>query len=137
MLTWLVNWKGHHFGGRAKMNSDLFSPDMRLPEELSYKSAANRLYKLGLTLRHGYKWRRSLLHKPIVITIVLSLYIIKTFVNLLSDNRQVFMYLGKFSHFMGLAYHFDCVTIIFFSNVIISQIVYLVNYHRGKLLYFN
>ena len=111
---------------------DIFSPHLPLPKELAFGPAAYKLHKIGLTLLTDYQCPRSLLEKPFVIPFVLILYITKTLYNFHSNETKDYIHFGKFSHFMGLSFHFDGVTLIFFSMIIISQILYANNYLLGE-----
>ena len=109
---------------------DSFDANKTLPQSIALKSAENHLFRIGLSFESRNDEIRGFFHKPLLISIIIIIAIIKFFVSLLipEENVKYFIYIGDFTYFLGIRGYYNIAGILYGILALNSQLIYYYNY---------
>jgi hypothetical protein len=110
------------------------NPNIVLFQNLRINSAGSHLYCIGLShFKVGFIKRRKLFN-PWLVFIISVLLWLKFNISMLikSQDNEIFILLGDFSHFIGLRYQIDLISSLYHLFSIISQIIHYKHYNENK-----
>ena len=106
-------------------------PDQLLPAHLCIDNIDSRLYLIGLQLspiRPNIK--RSFIHNPSVIAIIISIFVVQRVVCLLATDQRVLYLMGDFGTFFGIRIYINTLAGLGQLFILASQLVYFSNHKR-------
>ena len=116
------------------MSKILFDPDKVLPPKLCISQSENHLYRIGLCLTTERPTDRNAFHKPLLVFVVNITFLAKMLYCIrLDDRAEQLLYLGDFSHLIGIRMHFNLACFFYTGFALSLQLTYFFNYlHRIK-----
>ena len=106
--------------------------DRVLPPELCIQSIDDILYSIGLC-HHSVREipERSLINKPLIITIVLIIQSLMRIVANTTDNKLIILLTADVGYLIGIKEHFNITDILIFIMVLLFQMLYYYNHCIG------
>ena len=106
--------------------------DRVLPPELCIQSIDDILYSIGLC-HHSVRDRpkRSVINKPLIITIVLIIQVLLRIVSNKTENKLIILLTADLGHLIGIKEHFNTISVLVSIMVLLFQMVYYYNHSIG------
>ena len=105
-----------------------FNPDLLLPQELIIDSVDEHLYRIGLCLTpNRQNTRRSLIFRPILITMVFIIFLFLRIASIFTDNRQILLLLGDVGHLFEMRISASILFILTSLFTLSNQLIYYYN----------
>ena len=113
-----------------------FDSNRLLPTNIIYKSAANQLYRIGLTIEtylFQFDSQRQWFNKPILLMIANIIFLMNRIICLFANkqNKLIFIVLGDFGYLLGIGTVNNIFFILITLLVINTQLIYYYNYKNG------
>lgn len=108
-----------------------FETDEILPPNLRIGQSENHLYRIGLCLTCERPADRNAFHKPWLVFGVNLTFLLKTLYCIcLDEEDQALLYLGDFSHLIGIRLHFNLACLFYTGFAVSLQVTQVYNYLR-------
>src|SRR5258707_1314157 len=100
-----------------------------LPQSVAIASAGTHLYRIGLSFYRFSTEKRMLFKRPVLLLSLSVYYIVKQSISVALPEQpgHFYVYIGDFTHFMGLRQQSGALSVIL---VILSMLSQILNYHN-------
>jgi len=113
--------------------SNNFNASKLLPKKWLITSAGTHFYRIGLSAFKMTNYKRPVIYTPFYIFIIMLLQLIRSRVSIVLPEKSYsfYLFLGDFTHFMGIRIQCQIALGLIMLQCILSQLVYFYNYMKG------